>query len=29
LSTVAPPLAGMSGVNAGLFLVADGLGSLL
>lgn len=29
LSTVAPPLAGMSGVNAGRFLFADGLGSLL
>jgi membrane protein DedA with SNARE-associated domain/rhodanese-related sulfurtransferase len=29
LSTVAPPLAGMSGVTAGRFLLADGAGSLL
>jgi membrane protein DedA with SNARE-associated domain/rhodanese-related sulfurtransferase len=29
LSTVAPPLAGMSGVKLGRFLLADGLGSLL
>lgn len=29
LSMVAPPLAGMSGVNAGRFLLVDGLGSLL
>jgi membrane protein DedA with SNARE-associated domain/rhodanese-related sulfurtransferase len=29
LSTVAPPLAGMSGVKAGRFLLADGAGSLL
>ena len=29
MSTVAPPLAGMSGVHVGRFLIADGLGSLL
>jgi membrane protein DedA with SNARE-associated domain/rhodanese-related sulfurtransferase len=29
LSTVAPPLAGMSGVKVGPFLLADGLGSIL
>jgi rhodanese-related sulfurtransferase len=29
LSTVAPPLAGMSGVKAGRFLLADGAGSVL
>jgi membrane protein DedA with SNARE-associated domain/rhodanese-related sulfurtransferase len=29
LNTVAPPLAGMSGVQVGRFLAADGLGSLL
>ena len=29
LSTVAPPLAGMSGTSVGRFLVYDGLGSLL
>jgi membrane protein DedA with SNARE-associated domain/rhodanese-related sulfurtransferase len=29
LSTVAPPLAGMSGVSAGRFLLVDGMGSLL
>lgn len=29
LSTVAPPLAGMSGIGAGRFLLADGAGSLL
>ena len=29
LSTVAPPLAGMSGVRLGRFLLADGLGSFL
>ncbi len=29
LNTVAPPLAGMSGVHAGRFLLADGFGSLL
>lgn len=29
LSTVAPPLAGMSGISAGRFLLFDGLGSLL
>jgi membrane protein DedA with SNARE-associated domain/rhodanese-related sulfurtransferase len=29
LSTVAPPLAGMSGVGIGKFLLADGLGSVL
>ena len=29
LGTVAPPLAGMSGVKIGPFLLADGLGSLL
>jgi len=29
LSTVAPPLAGMSGVKAGRFLLVDGVGSLL
>ncbi|MGO8928770.1 MAG: rhodanese-like domain-containing protein [Limisphaerales bacterium] len=29
LSTVVPPLAGMSGVTVGRFLLADGLGSLL
>ncbi len=29
MSTVAPPLAGMSGVHVGRFLMADGLGSLL
>jgi len=29
LSTVAPPLAGMSGVKAGRFLLVDGLGSVL
>jgi membrane protein DedA with SNARE-associated domain len=29
MSTIAPPLAGMSGVGAGRFLVFDGLGSLL
>lgn len=29
LSTVAPPLAGMSGISAGRFLFFDGLGSLL
>ena len=29
LSTVAPPLAGMSGVSLGRFLLADGLGSFL
>jgi len=29
LSTVAPPLAGMSGVGFGRFLLADGLGSFL
>ena len=29
LSTVAPPLAGMAGVNAGRFFVFDALGSLL
>lgn len=29
LSTVAPPLAGMSGLGVGRFLVFDGLGSLL
>lgn len=28
-STMAPPLAGMSGIGLGSFLVADGLGSLL
>src|SRR6266567_187322 len=29
MSTVAPPLAGMSGVHVGRFLLADGFGSLL
>jgi membrane protein DedA with SNARE-associated domain/rhodanese-related sulfurtransferase len=29
MSTVAPPLAGMSGVSAGRFLFVDGLGALL
>ena len=29
MSTVAPPLAGMSGTHVGRFLLADGLGSLL
>ena len=29
MSTVAPPLAGMAGVNAGRFLLADGSGALL
>jgi membrane protein DedA with SNARE-associated domain/rhodanese-related sulfurtransferase len=29
LSTVAPPLAGMAGVKAGQFLLADGFGSVL
>jgi membrane protein DedA with SNARE-associated domain/rhodanese-related sulfurtransferase len=29
MSTVAPPLAGMSGVHIGRFLLADGFGSLL
>src|SRR2546427_2599812 len=29
MSTVAPPLAGMSGVHVGRFLLVDGLGSLL
>jgi membrane protein DedA with SNARE-associated domain/rhodanese-related sulfurtransferase len=29
MSTVAPPLAGMSGISAGLFLFVDGVGSLL
>jgi membrane protein DedA with SNARE-associated domain/rhodanese-related sulfurtransferase len=29
LSTVAPPLAGMSGIRAGRFLAVDGVGSLL
>jgi len=29
MSTVAPPLAGMSGVNAGRFLLVDGFASLL
>jgi membrane protein DedA with SNARE-associated domain/rhodanese-related sulfurtransferase len=29
LGTVAPPLAGMAGVNVGRFLLADGLGSVL
>ena len=29
MSTVAPPLAGMSGVHAGRFLLVDGFGSLL
>jgi len=29
MSTVAPPLAGMSGTSAGRFLLADGIGSLL
>jgi membrane protein DedA with SNARE-associated domain/rhodanese-related sulfurtransferase len=29
LNTLAPPLAGMSGVNIGRFLLADGIGSLL
>jgi membrane protein DedA with SNARE-associated domain/rhodanese-related sulfurtransferase len=29
MSTVAPPLAGMAGVQVGRFLLADGLGSLL
>ena len=29
LSTVAPPLAGMTGIGTGRFLVVDGLGSLL
>jgi membrane protein DedA with SNARE-associated domain/rhodanese-related sulfurtransferase len=29
MSTVAPPLAGMSGTSAGLFLLVDGVGSLL
>jgi membrane protein DedA with SNARE-associated domain len=29
ISTVAPPLAGMSGMSAGLFLLMDGAGSLL
>ena len=29
MSTVAPPLAGMSGINAGQFLLVDGFGALL
>jgi rhodanese-related sulfurtransferase len=29
MSTIAPPLAGMSGIGAGRFLLVDGLGSLL
>ena len=29
MSTIAPPLAGMSGINAGRFLLVDGFGSLL
>lgn len=29
MSTITPPLAGMSGINAGRFLLFDGLGSLL
>lgn len=29
LSTMAPPIAGMSGMNAGRFLIVDGLGSIL
>jgi membrane protein DedA with SNARE-associated domain/rhodanese-related sulfurtransferase len=29
MSTVAPPLAGMSGINAGRFLFVDGIGSVL
>jgi len=29
LNTVTPPLAGMSGMSAGRFLLADGFGSLL
>lgn len=29
LNTMAPPLAGMSGVNAGRFVVTDGIGALL
>ena len=29
MSTIAPPLAGMSGISAGRFLMYDGLGSLL
>ena len=29
LSTIAPPLAGMSGTRYGIFLLADGLGSVL
>src|SRR5438270_5841281 len=29
MSTVAPPVAGMSGVNAGRFLFVDGIGSVL